>query len=134
MQIEEKSGIQKACEDHPCRLLQSISSESSSNQRVIMRPDRSIVIRHRVIARFAAGHRADSPPRERRFACERCHYTARVFVSCDTSEQTVACIRATHAASLLVSIQRKRVCGKLVAPKCFLEPASERFRLFRQLS
>src|SRR6266704_3891034 len=133
MEIEEESGVEQTCEDYRGRLFQPVSGESRSNQGVIVRPDRSVVIGHGVVARFAARHRADSPSGERGLVCESCHYTARVFVSRDTSEKTVTCVRRSHPARLLPPVQRNGVGGEVVAPKGFLEPTMERFRLFLQL-
>src|SRR6266487_949479 len=129
MQIKEKTGIEQTCEDHRCGLLQSVSGESRGDQGVIVRPDRSIVIGHGIVARLAASHRTDAPTGERCFVCERRRYTARVLLCRDTGEKTVPRVRCSHLARLLAPIQRKGVSGKVITPKRFLELATERFCL-----
>src|SRR6266540_565171 len=130
MQIEEKTGIEQTCENRCGRLLQSVSGESRSNQGVIVRPDRSIVIGHGIVARLAASDCAKPPTGERCLVCKRCHHTARMFLSRDTSKKTVSRVRSSHPASVLAPIQRKGVGGKFITPKSCLEPATQRFGLF----
>src|SRR3984957_9480113 len=45
-------------------LSQSISSKAEADQRVVVRPDRAVVVGHRIVARFGRGDRPDAPARE----------------------------------------------------------------------
>src|SRR6266567_3495271 len=125
MQIEEKTGVEQSCEDHRGRLLESVSAEPRRDQSVIVRPDRSIVIGHRIVARLAASHRTDAPTGERRFFCKRCRNAARVLLCRNTGEKTMPRVRCSHPARLLASIQCNGVSTKIVAPKRLLEATTE---------
>src|SRR6266516_5041713 len=99
-----------------------------------MRPDRSIVIGHGIVARLAAGDRADAPTGERCFVAKRSGYGARMLRRRDTREKTVPRVRGSHSARLLAPVQGKRISRNVVTPKRFLESATERFRLFSQFA
>jgi hypothetical protein len=69
--------------------------------------------------------RCGSPARKRCFIRKRCCYTARMFFRRDTGEKTVPRVRRSHPARLFAPIQRKGVCGELIAPEGSLESARE---------
>ncbi len=50
------------------RMLQAVAREAERDQRVVVRPDRTVMVGHRVVARLAFGDRADAPAREKLLA------------------------------------------------------------------
>src|SRR5260370_19145730 len=55
-------GVEQAFE-HPLeRALEVVAGETERDQRVIMRPDRAVVVRHGIVARFRVGNRPNPPP------------------------------------------------------------------------
>src|ERR1700722_8997423 len=45
-------------------LLEPIARQTKRNERIVMRPDRAIVIRHRIVARLPLGDRSNAPARK----------------------------------------------------------------------
>ena len=98
-----------------------------------MRPYRSIVIRHRIVARLAAGDRANSPSGKGCFVGQGGRNAPRVFFRRNTREKTMTSIRCSHPAGPFAAVQREGVRGKLFTPEHFLEPAAQAFGLMFQL-
>src|SRR5919108_4872142 len=98
-----------------------------------MRPDRTIVIGHWVVACLAAGHGANSPSGKGFFISERARHALGVVVRRNTREKTMTRIGRPHSARLLTAIQRKRICGKFLTPESLLEPMAQALGLLLQL-
>src|SRR5215831_13312927 len=111
MQIEEDARVHHTSEHHGNRSLQFVPSKSRGDQGVIVRPDRAIVIRHWVVARFTAGYCANSPSRKGCFVGQCGRNSPRVFLGCNTSEKTMTSVRRSHAAGPLAAVQSDGVCG-----------------------
>ena len=98
-----------------------------------MRPDRTIVIRHRVVTRLAAGDSTNSPSRKGCFIGERARYALSVVLCRNTREKTVTGVRRAHPARPFAAVQRKRICGKLFTPEDLLEPVAQALGLLFQV-
>src|SRR6266550_7005254 len=86
MKLKEKACIEQGCYHFRCFVLQAGPGESRADQSVVVRPDRSIMVRHRVITRFLCGHSANTPSGKRRFVSKCRRYAARALVSRNSSE------------------------------------------------
>src|SRR5215831_15501618 len=98
-----------------------------------MGPDRTIVVRHRVVAGLAAGDSTNSPSVKGCFIGERARYALSVVLRRNTREKTMTGIRRAHSARPFAAVQRKRKCGKLLAPEDFLEPLAQTLGLVFQV-
>ena len=98
-----------------------------------MRPDRTIVIRHRIVARLTAGYRANSPSGKGCFIGQCGRNAPRVFLRRNTREKTMTSVRRSHPAGPLAAVQRQGVCGNVFTPEDFLEPAAQALGLVLQL-
>lgn len=61
IQFEIAAGIEERLENCRGLFLQAITRETRRDYRVVMRPDRTVVIRHRIVARFGCGDGANAP-------------------------------------------------------------------------
>src|SRR5215472_18566490 len=95
-----------------------------------MRPDRAVVISHRIVAGFGGGNRADSPARERLRTEQSLGDAHRACRACDASEQTMPRVRCAYPAGPFLSVQCDDVRGQVVAPKSRLEILPQRLGLF----
>src|SRR4030095_9686152 len=125
MQIEEDARVHHTSEHHGSWSLEVVPGKSRGDQRVIMRPDRTIVIRHRIVARFTTGYCAHSPSRKGVFIGQGRRNAPRVCLRRNTREKTMTSVRRSHPAGPLAAVQSECVCGKLFTPEDFLEPAAE---------
>lgn len=92
VQVEEKACVEQSRENLNHFVLKSVSGKPCSDDGIIMRPDRSVVIGHWVVARFASSYSTHSPPGERCFAGECRRHTARPILTDDPREETMTCI------------------------------------------
>src|SRR5437867_1408736 len=134
MQVKEHTRSERASVDDRCGLPQVRAREAGGDQRVIMQPDGSVVIRHRIVTGLARSYRPNSPTGEGRFICERRRRATCMLLGRDTSEKTVAYVRRSYLAGLFSAIERKCVCGKFVRPETLFESSRQGFRLLRQIA
>ena len=66
MQVNVQARVEQSREHGQRRVLQAVAREPGRDERVVVRPDRAVVVRHRVVARFAGRERADAPAGEAR--------------------------------------------------------------------
>src|SRR6266481_5916366 len=99
-----------------------------------MGPDRSVVIRHRVVTRLAGSDCPNSPAGEGRFMCQRRSNATRMLCGCDSGEKAMTRVRRSYPAGLLPAIERKRVGGKFITPETLVESSEEGFGLLRQIT
>src|SRR4030095_1384024 len=124
MQIEKDARVHHTSEHHGSRSLEFVPAKSRGDQGVIVRPDRTIVIRHRIVAGLTAGYCANSPSGKGCFIGQGGRNALRVFLRRNTREKTMTSIRRSHPAGPLTAVQSEGVCGKLFTPEDFLEPAA----------
>src|SRR5207249_6601810 len=99
-----------------------------------MGPDRSVVIRHRIVTRLAGSDCPNSPTREARFMCQCRSNTTRMLCGCDSGKKAMTRVRRADPAGLLPAIERKRGGGKLITPETLFESLAEGFGLLRQIT
>ena len=85
--------------------------------RVVVRPHRAVVIRHRIVARLAARQRADAPAAETVAVEQRGGDAPRPLGRRDAGEQGVAGIGRAHAARTLGAVEGQRIGAEVVAPE-----------------
>src|SRR5579864_976383 len=106
-------------------MLEPISREPQRNERIIVGPDRSVMIGHRIVTRLSLRHRANAPAGEE----VRPHQTrgdeAGAVLPDEAGEQQLSGIRRANAARLLVSVEGDGVGRQFIAPENFLEPLRE---------
>ena len=78
------------------RALQPVAREPERDQRVVVRPDRAVVIRHRIVARLAARDGADAPAREELRAEQVVRDLGRALRPRDAGEQHLPGIRGAR--------------------------------------
>ena len=61
MEIHEATGIEQTGQHVQHRILEPIFGESARDQRIIVRPDGAIVIRHGVVTGLRRRERSDAP-------------------------------------------------------------------------
>ena len=103
------------------RMLQAVAREAERDQRIVVRPDRSIVIGHRVVTGFAARHRADAPSRKKFLTHQIGRDQARAVGSNHAGEEKLAGIRRSHLARPLGAVERHSVGAEFLAPERLLE-------------
>ena len=108
MRLKEKARVEQSCYHFRCFVLQAGPGESRADQSVVVGPDRSIMVRHRIITRFLGGHSANSPPGKRRLISECRRNAARALVTRNSSKKAVTGVGSAYAARLLFSIESSR--------------------------
>src|SRR5215471_9759768 len=95
-----------------------------------MRPDRSIVIRHRIVAGLAVGHRPNAPAREELRSQQTSRDFRCAFGTRDAGEQQLAGIRTPDATWLLGAVKRESVGFQFRTPESGLKMYCQSARLF----
>ena len=73
-------------------MLQSIAGQAERNEGVVVRPDGTIVVRHRVVLRLGRGHCANAKAGERRVVQERARDAIGMQRACDAGEKAMTSI------------------------------------------
>src|SRR5262249_30308363 len=124
-QVHVGGGVEHAFEQLLDLDLMAIAGKAERDQSVVMRPDRAVVIRHRIVARLAPGNGADAPSREELRGQQHRGDLASMLRPCDAAEQDLPGIGAAHQARRLGAIERKRVGAEIVGPEACLELRGE---------
>src|SRR5262249_58837703 len=111
------------------RMLQAIPREPERNQRVVMWPDRAVVIGHRIIPGLAERDRANTPAGEEVRPQEINGDATGTILADHAAEQQMSRIRRAHRARPLLAVERQRIGAELLAPECFLEALGQLARL-----
>src|SRR5689334_3863569 len=99
-----------------------------------MRPNRSIVVRDRVIASLLKCYRSD-PPTTEKFWSEKLTSDGYAMIGrCNAREKTVAGIGCTHETWLFATVQCKGIHADFVGPKAFFESSLQSSGLLLELS
>src|SRR5262245_40991616 len=120
-QIHIARGIEHAVEQVGHRVLQAVAGEPKRNQRIVVRPDRAVVVGHRIVTGFADRDGADAPARVEALAHQIGGNAARTILAHDPGEEKLSGIGGSHPALRLVAIERERVGAELLAPERRLE-------------
>src|SRR5215471_6378990 len=95
-----------------------------------MRPDRSVVIRYRIVAGLAVGHRPNAPAREELRSQQTSRDFQCAFGMRDAGEQQLAGIRTADATRLLGAVERQSVGFQLRTPESGLKMFGQSARPF----
>ena len=90
-------------------VLEAVARQAESHEGGVVRPDRAVVIRHRVVARLALADRPDAPAREHPVAHHRVGDATGALGRRDAAHQTLPRVRRHDAARPLVAVERQRV-------------------------
>ena len=115
------------------RMLEAIACKAERDQRVVVRPDRAVVIGHRIVARLAARHGADTPAREKMRPHQVGGDEAGAVFAHHAAEQELPGVRRAHPARLFGAVERERIGAEIVTPERFLKTFGELPRLDLQL-
>src|SRR5207244_2989742 len=93
-----------------------------------MRPDGTIMVRHRVKAGFAFGDSPNPPAREGIRGKQGLRSALRVLVTRDSCKQAMPGVGCTEFARSLLAIQCECIRGQVLEPEGFLEALLQGFR------
>src|SRR6185436_16309586 len=102
-----------------------VAREAERDQRVIVRPDRAVVVRSGVEAPLALAQGADAPAAEEVGAEQALRHARRALGAHHAGKQQLAGVRAAHAARRAVAVERDRIGAELLAPERGLEARRE---------
>src|SRR6185437_4629164 len=97
--------------------LQAIPREPQGDQRIVVRPDRAVVVGHRIVAGFALGDGANAPAREETRSQQAGRDRGRTVWLNDAGEQELACVRRADTARLLVAVEGNGVGAEIGTPE-----------------
>src|SRR4051794_4917042 len=114
-QVHVGRRVEQALEDMRHRMLEAVAREPERDQRIVVRPDRAVMIGHRIVAHLALRDRADAPAREgvRRHQIggdETC-----AVLADHAAEQHLPGIGCPHLAGPLLAVERERIGTELLA-------------------
>src|SRR5262249_28417565 len=121
MQVEKRAGFVQSPQDAQYALLESVMGQALRDQGVVVRPDRAVVIRHRIVARLARGYGSHPPAGKRLGAKQHLRHARSPFTIDNAGEKALACVRRSDPARLLVAVQGQGVGANVVAPERRLE-------------
>src|ERR1700737_5204856 len=120
------TGLVQAMQDFARLLLHAIERETQADQGIVVRPDGTIVVGHRIVSRFRRADRPNTPSGKAVVTHQRRGYGLGPLLTRDLTKKRVARVGGTHAALLFLPIQSKRIRAQFVAPKDFFELRSQR--------
>src|SRR5947207_14956855 len=106
-------------------MFEAVAGKAERDQRVVMRPDRAVVIGHRIVAGLAQRHRADAPAGEEMRSHQIGGDLAGAVLTHHAAEQQLPGVGAADLAGLLGPIEREPIGAELLAPECFLKSFRE---------
>ena len=102
-------------------VLAAVARQPQGDQRVVVRPDRAVVVRHRVVAHLVGVEGADPPAGEGGLVEQGVGHPPGARPAGDPREQAVPRVRGPHLAPPLLAVERQGVGGDLLAPEVLLE-------------
>ena len=110
VEIEEPAGIEAAPPgSSPTGSLEAVAGEARGDQGVVVRPDRAVVVRHRVVARLAGVDRPDAPARKQASSSSESATRAARSGRGDAGEQALSGVGRANRAGALAAVERQRV-------------------------
>src|SRR5438445_13459774 len=100
-----EAGLIQALEDVNHFGLEAIQREPQRDQGVVMWPDRSIMIRHRVVASLSGGDCANPPTGKHSFAEQSFSGQGGTFCTCHLAKQCLTSICSSYTALLFDDIE-----------------------------
>ena len=128
-QIQEHGGVEEAREKPDRRFLEAVTGEPGRDDGVVMRPNRPVVIGHRVVTGLSGCKRPYSPAAVKILSLEAPRQAFRPRPIGDTGPEAMPRVGGEHPARALLTIERKRVGFKVVTPEHLLESPLDGFCL-----
>ena len=128
-QIHVACGIEQALKHTVDRVLVPIARKPCRDERVVVRPNRPVVIGHRVVAALLARHGTNAPSGKEGRPHQVAHHGCGALRCGDAAEQHVTGIRSPNAARLLLAVEGERVGSDVIAPERGFELEREPGRL-----
>src|ERR1051325_10896183 len=128
-QIHVGRRVEQALEHLLDGALEAVAGEPERDQRIVVRPDRAVVIRQRIVALLALRDGADAPAGEEVRTHQVVPDLGRALLRADAGEQNLAGVRAAHAARALGAVEGERIGAEIGAPERSLERVGETRRL-----
>src|ERR1700761_6412658 len=110
-------------------VLQAVAREPERDQRIVMRPDRAVMIGHRIVAGLVQRDGADAPAREEMRPQQIDRDLAGTVLADHAAEQEMPGVRRAPRARLLFAVQRQGVGAELLAPESVLKALGQVPRL-----
>src|SRR4029079_7989697 len=105
MQIEKQAGVEETAENLQCAFFESIGGHAGCDECIIVRPDRSIVVRHWIEASLSGSDGADTPSVKKLFAHQEFGQSHAVFLFGNTGPEAVTGIRRPDSTGPLAPVQ-----------------------------
>src|SRR5215212_7575188 len=93
-----------------------------------MRPDRAIVIGHRVVPRFGIRNGAHTPAGKIRILTQRSDDGLTMLAGRDVGVQAMPRVRGAYPARPLVAVERKCIDANVLTPETALKTLAQRAR------
>src|SRR3954451_19977182 len=132
-QVHVGRGVEQSLEDMRDRMLEPITREPERDQRIVVRPDRPVMIGHRIVTHLALRDGADAPAREEMRPHQIGGDEARAVLADHAAEQDLAGVGGPHLAGPLLAVECKRIGAELLAPERGLETLGQRLALGLEL-
>src|SRR5918996_4086678 len=124
-QVDVDRRVEQALE-YPGRLArEAVAREPRGDHRVVVWPERAVVVAHRVVAQLGRGNRPDAPAGKRGAAHQAPDDRFRPMRQRDAGEQGVPGVRCADPAGPLVAIQRQDVGTEVVVPERRVEAETQ---------
>src|SRR5262249_60325866 len=119
--LDRAAGVEERAQDlrGPSRV--AVSGEARSHQRVVVRPDRPIVVAHRIGPRRALGERPQPPPGPDVVLEQPVEGALRPRTLRDPAEQALAGVGRDHPARAMVAVESQREHAHVVEPEIPVE-------------
>ena len=103
-----------------------VPREAPRDERVVVGPDRSIVVAERAVRRLGARHRPHAPARPQVVAHQRIDHGVDARRRHDAAPEQVADVRAERVDAILLGVERERVvAAALLDPVRLVEPRAQ---------
>src|SRR6185437_16234836 len=116
LEIEVGRGFEQALEEARGLAPETVARETRGNQGIVVRPDRAVVVAHRIVSRLGRGDGAYAPSGKRRAVHQCPDHRGGALAIGKAGEQDMAGIRAPYPAGFLVAVE-----GEHVGPKLWIE-------------
>src|SRR5690625_878523 len=93
-------------------VFQTIAGQPQGDQRVVVWPDRTVVVGNRAVARFARGDRADPPAGKESRIQQRIGHLAGALGRRQVAEEQMSGIRTTYQAGFSGTVDCERVVAE----------------------
>src|SRR6185295_11193653 len=104
MPIKKQAGVEQTAKNFQCALFEAVGGHTGCDKGIIVRPNRTVMIRHRIEAGLSCCDGSDPPAVKELLAHEGLGCFHAVFLVGDLSPETVAGIRCPDSTGLLEAV------------------------------